>query len=88
MQTTTEQQQPGQQPTPVVDTLSAEDRADITPGPPEPYAAPKDADESVATGYAVYDRTLGRYVTGVTVDKPGKPASAVAEGHSYKVVRV
>lgn len=69
------------------DTTEA-DRATARPAPPEPFDAPKDVDERFATGYAVYDRTLGRYVGGVTKDKPSKPREAVAEGHAYKVVRV
>lgn len=52
--------------------------------------APKDADEKVATGYAVYDRTLGRYVGPVTKDKPSatEARKTAAKGHTVKVVRV
>jgi hypothetical protein len=59
-------------------------------GQPEPGDAPKDVAEDTASGYAVYDRTLRRYVTGVTKDKPSdKDArAAVAEGHAYRTVRV
>ncbi len=58
------------------------------PFKPEPTDAPDDAPDATATGWAVYDRTLGRFVTGVTPDKPTKPADAVSKGHAYKVVRV
>lgn len=68
--------------------LTADERAAITPEKPEPVDAPKDTPEETATGYAVYDRTLGRYVTGVTPDKPSNPGKSVAKGHAYKVVRV
>lgn len=63
-----------------------------TPAPAEPEVAPapKDAAEDVATGYAVYDRTLARYVGGVTTDKPSKSDAAklVAKGHRHAIVRV
>lgn len=54
------------------------------------FEAPADLPEDKeATGYAVYDRVLGRYVSEVT---PGKPSNSdakrAANGHAYKVVRV
>lgn len=57
---------------------------------PELVDAPADVDDNVATGYAVYDRTLGRYVGGVSTDKPSAAAARklVGEGHQHKVVRV
>lgn len=74
-------------PEPVTE-LTEDERAAMRPGKPEPVEAPDDVDEDTATGYAVYDRTLARFVTPVTTDKPSSPAKAVAKGHSYKVVRV
>lgn len=52
--------------------------------------APDDADESVATGYMVFDRTIGQYVGGKTSDKPSSSAAgkAVRKGHTAAVVRV
>lgn len=53
------------------------------------FDAPEDADDTVARGYAVYDRELGRYVTGMTTDKPSSAdARAAAKGHRYATVRV
>ena len=53
-------------------------------------AAPKDAPEGEATGYAVYDRTLGQFVGSVSKDKPSqaKADKVVREGHTAAVVRV
>lgn len=54
------------------------------------FDAPDDVDEGIATGYAVYNRTLGRYV-GPVVDKKPSKADAnkrVAKGHTTAVVRV
>lgn len=55
-----------------------------------PFDAPKDHADDGATGYAVYDRTLGRYVGGVTTDKPSKRDAdkLVGDGHVAAVVRV
>lgn len=51
--------------------------------------APKDVSEEARTGYAVYDRTLGRYVTEVTKAKPSaKDAKAAAGDHPYAIVAV
>lgn len=58
-------------------------------GAPAPmFEAPADADPG--SGYAVYDRTLGRYVGGVTADKPSKRDAdkLVGNGHIAAVVRV
>lgn len=56
---------------------------------PPMFDAPADADESVARGYAVYDRDAGRYVTGLSDDKPSSAdAKAAAKGHRYAIVRV
>lgn len=55
----------------------------------EPVPAPKDAPEETRTGYAVYDRTLGRYVSEVTPGKPSaKDARAAAKGHPHTIVAV
>jgi hypothetical protein len=70
-----------------------------TPDPaPEPdtteddglQPAPEDAAEATAKGYAVYDRTTGQYVPGISDSKPtAKQAKAkVPEGHTAAVVRV
>lgn len=60
-----------------------------TKGTAPAFDAPDDAPDSVARGYAVYDRDLGRYVTGVTADKPSSAdAKAAAKGHRYAIVRV
>jgi len=66
----------------------AEEAPKATPAPM--FDAPKDTPEADATGYAVYDRSIGQYVTAVTKDKPSSTDArkAVREGHSYKVVRV
>lgn len=57
---------------------------------PVPVDAPKDAPEDTATGYAVYDRTIGQYVGGVTSDKPSSSEARrrVAKGHVHAIVRV
>lgn len=62
-----------------------------TEAPEAPFEAPEDAAEDVATGYAIYDRTLGQYVGPVKRD--GKPSAsdarkAVGEGHVHAIVRV
>lgn len=59
-------------------------------GAAELAPAPEDTSDELATGYAVYDRTLARYVTGVTKDKPSKSAAdkAVGKGHTAAIVRV
>lgn len=53
------------------------------------FDAPADV-EGDGTGYAVYDRTLGQYVTAVTRDKPSSSDArkAVRKGHKYAVVKV
>jgi len=72
---------------------------DPTPEAPEPapkaksgvvIEAPADVDEDRATGYAVYDTTLGQFVGGVTAKKPSATdaKAAVVKGHTHKVVRV
>lgn len=75
---------------PTTTELSADERAAMAPGKPEPVDAPDDVADDVATGYAVYDRTLGRFVTPVSTDKPSSSDArkAVAKGHSYATVRV
>lgn len=52
--------------------------------------APKDVAEDVATGYAVYDTSEGRFVGGVTSDKPSaaEARKAVRKGHTHAIVRV
>lgn len=57
---------------------------------PELAPAPEDAPDESATGYAVYDRTLRRYVGGVTTDKPSASDARklVGKGHTAAVVRV
>lgn len=72
---------PTEQPQPTEETTAPE---------PELYDAPDDVPEGTATGYAVYDRTLGRFVGGVSKDKPSRSdaAAAVDKGNAYKVVRV
>lgn len=59
-------------------------------GDPELLAdPPADVDSDTATGWAVYDRRLARFVGGVTADKPGKRAAAeLAGGRPHAVVRV
>lgn len=54
-----------------------------------PVQAPEDVSADDRTGYAVYDRTLGRFVSEVTTDKPSdEDAKAAAKGHPYAVVAV
>lgn len=72
--------------------------ADTTEGTTEPqddglrppqFDAPKDAPEATSTGYAVYDRTLGRFVGSVVGSKPSaRKAQEAAPGHTVAVVRV
>lgn len=52
--------------------------------------APEDIGADAATGYAVFNRTLGQYVPGVDRDKPSKSQAdkRVPEGHTAAVVRV
>lgn len=53
------------------------------------FDAPKDAPEESATGYAVYDRTLGQYVGPKATDKSkAKPHGDRIKGHRYTTVRV
>lgn len=54
------------------------------------HDAPDDIDSDVATGYAVFNRTLGQYAPGVERDKPSKSQAdkRVPEGHTAAVVRV
>lgn len=51
---------------------------------------PKDADESVATGYAVYDKSLGQFVSGVVDTKAAadKLRKDGASGHELVTRRV
>lgn len=42
---------------------------------------PDDTAEAARRGYAVYDRQLGRYVTGVTADKPKVSDARKTAGH-------
>lgn len=65
------------------------------PEPAEPaddglVPAPEDVPEGIATGYSVYNRTLGQYVPGVHGKKPTKADAGkrVPEGHTAAVVRV
>lgn len=62
----------------------ADDTTTTTEDSPEGYTPPAEADRK---GYAVYDATLGRYVGGVTTDKPtAKDAKGlVREGHEVEV---
>lgn len=52
--------------------------------------APSDVDEATATGYAVYNRTLGQFVPGVEKRKPtsAQATKRVPDGHTAAVVRV
>lgn len=66
-----------------------------TPQAPQPAAvpelpeAPEDTPEDAATGYAVYDRVLARYVGAVTKSKPSRAeAKKLAGGHEHSIVRV
>jgi hypothetical protein len=68
-----------------------------TPGAPsdvptvDPTPVPEPAAEDVATGYAVYDKTLGQYVSGVQVTKGAADKirkDGGAEGHEYVTIRV
>lgn len=44
---------------------------------------------STATGYAVYDKTLGRFVTGVHADAKAAEAEVKKEkGHNYETREV
>jgi hypothetical protein len=54
------------------------------------HPAPEDAADAEATGYAVYDRTLGQYVPGVEAKKPtsSQATKRVPEGHTAAIVRV
>lgn len=87
-ETTTEQNQPqlGS------NTEAPEDIGDrdTRTATPDLHDAPGDADDATATGYAVFNRTIGQYVPGVHRDKPSKAdaAKAVPEGHTAAVVRV
>lgn len=69
----------------------SENTTEDTQAPDDGLAkVPADAPESSATGYAVYDRTLGQFVGSVTRDKPSqaKADKAVRKGHTAAVVRV
>lgn len=61
-----------------------------TEGPrPAQFDAPKDAPTKDATGYAVYDRTLGQFVGSVTKGKPSDDdAQALAPRSTVATVRV
>lgn len=63
-----------------------------TPEEPDaPFDAPADrSDDDGATGYAVYNRTLGRFVGPVTDKRPSAAVAkrAVPDGHVHAVVRV
>lgn len=52
--------------------------------------APKDVPQDEATGYAIYNRTLGQYVPGVHPDRPTASAitKALPKGHRGSAVRV
>lgn len=55
------------------------------------HQAPADADDDRATGYAVYNRTLGQFVG--PVFRPDKPSASKAKslapkGHTTAIVRV
>lgn len=54
------------------------------------FDAPKDRDDDTATGYAVYDRTLGRFVGSVADKRPtdSDAKGMVPKGHVHAVVRV
>lgn len=53
------------------------------------FPAPADIDEDRATGWAVYDHQLARFVGGVTADRPDAKARKAAAGdHPTSVVRV
>lgn len=72
---------------PELDETPPEAPEPTTSGPA--FDAPADAADDVATGYAVYDRQLGRYVTGVTKAKPSKADARKAAGdHPHAIVKV
>lgn len=64
--------------------------AEKAKGVGEPVDAPEDVAAKEATGYAVYDRTIGQYVGDRTTSKPSQEDAdkAVPEGHVAAVVRV
>lgn len=59
-----------------------------TEGPVVP--APKDVPEDDATGWAVYNTTIGQYVSPVTKAKPSAAEARkfLPKGHTHRVVRV
>lgn len=73
-----------------IDNPPAEDQAPKRAEPAAMFDAPKDAPDELATGYAVYNRTLGRFVGGVQDKRPSKAdaSKAVPKGHTAAVVRV
>lgn len=81
----TQQQNPTPDPIPTPTTAPAV----AEPAPPvetEPPTLPEGAESS---GYAVYDKTLAKYVTGVFSEKDAKKAADNGpEGHTLTVVKV
>lgn len=64
---------------------------DPTPDPTDPTPpAPANVDDDRATGYAVYDETLQRFVSGVQEKKADadKLAKNGPKGHTLKVRKV
>jgi hypothetical protein len=56
---------------------------------PERVKPPKDVDESDSKGFAVYDTTIGQFVSEVTRKRPSKAdAEELAGDHGYAIVRV
>jgi hypothetical protein len=57
---------------------------------PQLQPVPEAVREADAIGFAVYNRTLGQFVPGVSKDKPSQRDAdkRVPEGHTAAVVRV
>lgn len=73
----------------MTDTDTTNEATATRKGVGEPVDAPEDVADDARTGYAVYDRTLARYVTEVSTGKPSaKDANAAANGHPHKIVAV
>lgn len=56
----------------------------------EPVDAPEDVKSAESVGFAIFDRTVGQYVTSPDKSKPSQEDAdkAVPEGHVAAVVRV
>ena len=73
-----------------IEPTEGPEQTEATPADDGLMAAPADAAEDVAKGYAVFNRTLGQYVPGVLDKRPSgrDAAKRVPEGHTAAVVRV